>query len=224
VIALVALCALAGAEPPAATPADELRTALELVYAPGEFGREETRLTWRRIHPESEAEENTFAPRGRGIIGIVLFALVAAAAAALLGVLAIGLWRRQAEDALADAGAASAAPATLFGLDVRPESLPKDLADAAAAAWAGGDAQLAMSLLYRGALAFVVRRGTAVPASATEGECVERVATHLGKDIAAALALLTAAWQHTAYGRRPPSGIVFSHIVQSWRPHLEARE
>ena len=43
------------------------------------------------------------------------------------------------------------APALLFGLDVRPEALPTNLAELAAQV-ASSDPRLALSLLYRGAL------------------------------------------------------------------------
>src|SRR5690606_23907779 len=56
----------------------------------------------------------------------------------------------------AGAAAAYVAPAALFGMDVRPETLPEDVAAAAAALAREGRVREALSLLYRGALSRLV--------------------------------------------------------------------
>jgi len=112
-------------------------------------------------------------------------------------------------------------PMVRFGLDLRPESLPPDVVAAARARFAAGDAQGALSLLYRGALVHLVRgAGLRIPASATEGEC-ERAAR---KTVDAALAndfsALTRAWTYCAYARQAPESAAFEALCASWSPRL----
>jgi hypothetical protein len=217
VIALVTM--LICAEP---VQKDELATALDAVYADGAFGKEETKIVWRAI-PDEEEEKPTKVEMPRGPFGLIVAIVVATAGVALLGMLLLTMWRqRQRAEAEAAAPGAAALPVTLFGLDVRPESLPNDITAAATWCWSRGDYQGALSLLYRGALALVVRRGTEVPASATEGECVTRVATKLGTSLGGDFALLTDAWQRTAYGNHPPRDEAFHELVGRWRPHFGA--
>src|SRR4051812_25465473 len=103
--------------------------------------------------------------------------------------------QRAALNERAASAAARAVPETLFGLDLRPQSLPADLLGIALAAWHSGAHERALSLLYRGALALIVGKGTDVPASATEGECVALVAARLGEPVGSDFAELTSAWQ-----------------------------
>src|SRR5690606_31727005 len=98
----------------------------------------------------------------------------------------------------------SVPPDILFGLDVRPESLPADLAGIAAAA-ARTDPRQALSLLYRGALSTLIHRDRLeIDAGDTEGDCVHAVQRSSAQELAAYFARLVAAWSHTAYGGRAP--------------------
>ncbi|MEM6730510.1 MAG: DUF4129 domain-containing protein [Myxococcota bacterium] len=112
-------------------------------------------------------------------------------------------------------------PSTLFGLDLRAESLPEDIVAAARAAWPA-DPRLAFSLLYRGALGHLVhRRGFKISESATEGECVALV--RRGQpDLAEDFATLTFAWQRLAYGDRIPTDGLFNQLADRWEVILRA--
>ncbi|MBL4847911.1 MAG: DUF4129 domain-containing protein [Planctomycetes bacterium] len=92
-------------------------------------------------------------------------------------------------------------PEVLMGLDLRAESLPDDIARAAAKAQAKGDAREALSLLYRGALARLIPDlELKIDASATEGDCLAGVKKARGP--AKYFARLTKQWQLVAYGHR----------------------
>jgi len=91
-------------------------------------------------------------------------------------------------------------PETLFGLDVRLESLPENLADMAAEA-ALRDPRLALSLLYRGALATLMHRdGMPIEVGDTEGDCLHRVRRAQRDELTGYFARLVTAWSQTAYG------------------------
>jgi hypothetical protein len=117
-------------------------------------------------------------------------------------------------------------PEAVFGLDIRPESLPADVAAAAWAVWEQGDPAGALGLLYRGALACLVHRdGLEVAASWTEGDCLavvrRRAGPHGSENPAEYFARLTRAWQSTAYAHRPPSREEAKTLCDSWRQHYQ---
>jgi hypothetical protein len=94
-------------------------------------------------------------------------------------------------------------PDMLFGLDVRPDSLPDDVASAARALLANGDRRGALSLLYRGALIYVIHDGKVeIMRGDTEGLCVRNVSRQYGGQAASLpqyFAELVNAWQRIAY-------------------------
>jgi hypothetical protein len=94
-------------------------------------------------------------------------------------------------------------PDMLFGLDVRPDSLPDDVASAARALLANGDRRGALSLLYRGALIYVIHDGKVeILRGDTEGLCVRNVSRQYGGQAASLpqyFAELVNAWQRIAY-------------------------
>lgn len=119
-------------------------------------------------------------------------------------------------------------PETLFGLDIRPESLPDDLPAAAWALWEQGEAAQALGLLYRGALARLVQReGAPVRASWTEGDCLRFVEMAAGAEPSSQgradyFTRLTRAWQSTAYAHRPPDRAAAESLVRHWNQHFGA--
>lgn len=94
-------------------------------------------------------------------------------------------------------------PSDLFGLDIRPGSLPKDVAGAALSLWRAGQRRAALSLLYRGALARLIHEhGLEVTAGATEGDCLRSALPVLPMEAGGYFRHLTGAWQAQAYAHR----------------------
>jgi len=92
-------------------------------------------------------------------------------------------------------------PSHVGSLDIRPESLPDDIGNAAAGLWQRGQHRPALSLLYRGALSRLVHaHAVPVRAASTEGECVALAATRLSPHAQAFFVRLVDAWQLAAYG------------------------
>jgi hypothetical protein len=120
--------------------------------------------------------------------------------------------------------AAYVAPQQMFGLDVRPESLPEDVAGAARKLWQQHQPRAALSLLYRGALArLIAREGIELRESDTEGDCLRVVAQKVTHDQAEFFATLTRAWENTAYGGRAPDSTEGEAFCAAWRVHFEPR-
>jgi len=179
-------------------PPSAPKAALQAVLKAPEFASR--RVVWRlrgQARPQPEAPA---PPAWTAGLASVLKFLIPAALAVLLG---RALWLRRrilARPAPAD----PAATEPRFGLDLRPATLPRDLAGAALRLWDQGDPRAALALLYRGALAHLAR-GPGLPSGAatTEAECL-RLAAALPQG--EYLVRLMAAWQAVAYGGQAPAG------------------
>lgn len=232
VLLILSITAPAQAEP--APGVADVRAAAERVTNHADFGGERLDLVWRPIRsdPEEDTEvidsiaELSIPEVPRFGFGSVFVWLIGIAGVITLLFLIRAIWRGRAERERANE-IEPHPPETLFGLDIRPLSLPKDITTAARAAWSNGDPELALSLLYRAALAHLTAHTTIqIPKSATEGECIglvsglvsEQVARGMADDFAA----LTRAWVHAAYGHLPPDDQTFSRLVDHWGLHLGA--
>lgn len=114
-------------------------------------------------------------------------------------------------------------PSLTMGLDVRPASLPDDVAATAWAMWGAGDGRGCVSLLYRGALARLIARfGLELPASATESDCVGQIGARTAPALAEFFRELTLIWQGIAYAGRDPSEAQIKVLCDHWRQHFGA--
>jgi hypothetical protein len=244
---LVLLSLFAAPRPVRADP--EPAEAIHQILAGPDFHTREKVTTWKRREPaqkrqgETGTAERQEQPAARsqsgsrdfplpslpaGSVGLAGF-LVAAAVLAVLAALSQGAWRdwRRRVRLLDQEDGKTPLPQAVFGLDIRPESLPGDVPAAAWAAWESGDPAAALALLYRGALACLVHRdGLEIAPSWTEGDCLVAVKSRGARESADYLARLTAAWQSTAYAHRPPSREEAQALCAGWgrcfRTHAEA--
>ena len=113
-------------------------------------------------------------------------------------------------------------PDVVFGLDVRPDRLPEDVAAAARAALARGALREALSLLYRGALVHWLSNGLEIQPGDTEGDCVRRVEYRHGGAPAQAFRRLVNSWQQAAYSITPPTSDDVSALIAEWPQHFHA--
>jgi hypothetical protein len=115
-------------------------------------------------------------------------------------------------------------PETLFGLDVRPDSLPEDIASEAARLARAGELLKALSLLYRGALAALLHRdGVELASGDTEEDCLRKSRPRLAAPAHAYFARLLDAWQQLAYARRRLPAVEIESLCADWAQHFEAR-
>jgi hypothetical protein len=121
-------------------------------------------------------------------------------------------------------GVAVDVPASVAGLDIRPESLPDDVGAAARAAWTSGNVIGALSLLYRGALsALVVRFGAAIRASFTEQECLRAARSSVKASTADYFQALTRVWLHAVYAKRNPDDVTALSLCDEFNKHFAQR-
>jgi hypothetical protein len=112
----------------------------------------------------------------------------------------------------------STQPVELFGLDLRPEQLPEDLAVEARRLASEGAFREALSLLYRGALVYLVMQEQLdIPVSATEGECLALVKAGRSMGEADYFDALTGHWLEMAYGHITPEAGPVLLLCDQWQ-------
>jgi hypothetical protein len=229
--AAVLLALSLAAAPPPALGADSQRepaTVIKEVLAEPEFSQHKDvkrlRYTGRGLglDPGADRKSDTKWDKIGKIIAEIGRVLMWAAAGALVAAalyLAGRYWRRWG----GGVAPAYSAPQAMFGLDIRPESLPPDIPAAALDLMQKGRMREALSLLYRGALSALVHRDRIeLVASDTEGDCLRRV-TGLGRpELAGYFGALIAAWQSAAYAGRTPERAPLEALCRAWAAHFAA--
>ena len=108
-------------------------------------------------------------------------------------------------------------PDILFGMDIRPESLPDDIATECQRLWHEGQQREALSLLYRAALMYLTRHDQLpIHASHTEGDILQLARQYLTGHRIAWLTTVTYIWQELAYAHRPPADQRIMPLFKDW--------
>jgi len=106
---------------------------------------------------------------------------------------------------------------SVMGMDVTPESLPDDVVQEARNAWARGEKQVALSLLYRGSIAWLVNDGgVMIGEGDTEQDCERAVNGTRGGEVARCFSKLTGMWVRLAYGQRSAEESDFDEVCAAW--------
>jgi hypothetical protein len=191
-----------------------VETAASAVRADPDLGGVHKERTWRlkpkKRDPDDRQSSDSFwldlarwlAEGGRGL----LWLLGAAAVAVVL--VSARRWLAVHGEAIGSRGARL--PSHVRELDIRPESLPADIAAAVRKLWLADERRAALSLLYRGTLSRLVHSyQIAIGDASTEGDCVRLARAALAPERGDFVATLVGAWQLAVYGdRQLPSGDV----------------
>ncbi len=109
-------------------------------------------------------------------------------------------------------------PAQLFGMDIRPDSLPGDIGHKCRELLEADRKREVLSLLYRSVLSRLVNRQRLfIPESLTENECCVLVEARRPKKEALFFRDLTALWLTTAYGHMIPSTRSCCTLIDTWQ-------
>lgn len=207
---LVALALVVMAPSPVLAQKDPKREIAEVLKAP-EFGHEREVMRWMPRQPAQDNERSSARPDFRfgvwlaKLAQLVLWALVAAALAYALWWLVRALPRHRAPPL-----ERYQAPASLFGMDLAPQTLPADVPAAVLKLMQEGKAREALALLYRGALSRLVhQRGIELRASHTELEVLALAPSDYLKE-------LVATWRACAYADRLPPPQAIERLVQGY--------
>jgi hypothetical protein len=186
---------------------DPKKEIAEVLKAP-EFGHDREVIRWipRGSNAKPTAPDFTFAAWVAKLVQYVLWALVVIAVAYLLWWIVRTLPRFGREPA----PERYQAPASLFGMELAPETLPADVPGAARKLLADGKAREALGLLYRGSLSRLVHeRGVELHASHTELEVLALAPSEYLKQ-------LVDAWRSCAYAERLPAPQAFEALAQGY--------
>ncbi len=226
-LVLVAASPAVAQEPPiaAAEPRPPSAVVREVLADPV-FGANEQVVEWRP-KPQSSAPDTTpptwLATVLRWLVTAARVArlLVWPAGAALVAWLVWVIARRQGWH-----GAnVTPPPDVLFGLDLRPQSLPADVPGHARSLVEAGDVTAALALLYRGALSSLVHsRGLTFTAGDTEADCARWARPVLSAPSASYFLGLIEAWQSAAYAHVPPASAAALALCDAWSSHFERQE
>lgn len=204
-------------------PPEDSADQIEAVMQLDELSNMRTVKRWERIKPEDEEDERKsfsipealqllFANITKILLWVSLIILVVMLFVYRERLLAMlkPLQRKPQPQAVPD---------TLFGMDIRPESLPDDIATSSRRLWEAGQHREALSLLYRGALMHLTRHDRVpVQDSHTEGDILHLAREYLGSGQRIAwLTAVTLAWQEVAYAHRTPPGERVEPLFEGWR-------
>jgi len=213
----------------AASGASADKAAIEQILKSPDFREYEETRSWKRKGQPSEdapylpgasANFGVFAKLKRALAELVRI-LAWAAAILVAGWLIYQISQRLGWFRSVSKGERAWRPEVMFGMDLRPESLPADIAAAARERLRASDPRAALSLLYRGALAGLVHEhNLALRAGDTEGDCVRRVGATAPAAMANHFARLVEAWGLLAYARRSPEPALVERLVGEWEQHF----
>lgn len=198
------------------------RDCIGEVLADGDFGSSHKEMRWvPKKQDEPDAPDLSWlAPF---IDFLAKFAQILLWGGLALALLALAFSLRGTRFALPGRDLGPVFPRSFMGLDLDPRSLPPALVEAAREAWRRGEAILALSLLYRGALVRLGQRGALeIPNSATEFECLRMVRRTQAGAIAGAFADLTGSWIRARYAHEAPSDAAFEALCAGFAAFEEA--
>jgi hypothetical protein len=114
-------------------------------------------------------------------------------------------------------------PTHVRDLDIRPETLPRDLGAAARSLWDAGERRAALSLLYRGLLSRLAHvHGLPIRDSTTEGDCLSLAAGRLPLARREYVSQLVGVWQRYVYGGTEVQTVVVHRLCDAFGGALDA--
>jgi uncharacterized protein DUF4129 len=117
------------------------------------------------------------------------------------------------------------APTHIRELDIRPESLPADVGDAARQLWDRGHERDALALLYRGLLSRLAHvHRVPVRESSTEGDCLALAGDHAAPTARAYASRLIPMWQRFVYGGFAANASAVHALCGEFGPALDRPE
>lgn len=217
----------AASAPAFSTTEKDVERALATVRSDPNLGgpRTERRLQFKPDDRKPQAEPAApwliellrwMAEAGRGVVWLL--------GAIVVAVVIVLAWRWVRVRADAAAGRAAVLPPShVNDLDIRPDSLPDDIAGTARALWERGEQRAALSLLYRGALSRLVHgHGVAITSASTEGECVQLAHAAWPGPAAAFFEQLVHAWETAVYAARWPEAERVAALFDGFERHFAA--
>jgi hypothetical protein len=207
-----------------ARPAIDSTEVIEEVLAHEDFSTSHTEEEWR-LHDldwdlDLDDEDDGIDLDRPGWLDGFAMGVKAVVIATVIGVLLYILYRYRNEIAALrgpDRTRPEAPPEAILGMDMRPDSLPEDVAAAAAKLWGDERYRDALGLLYRAALSHMLHNdAVSIIDGDTEEDILRSASLRLNSERMDYLRLLTRSWQTIAYAHRSPAGETFQKLVFDW--------
>jgi len=202
---------------------------IQAVLAQKKFGGKEKVKGWRLKNQDKKKKDSSRLKdlvRSFGVSDGFVYA-VSGVIEVLLWTLVIGLivyllvkYRTQIKHLVNDLGAPSTPelPATMFGLDVKKNSMPEDVVKSARVLWDADEHRQAVALLLRASLIKLLHEHHCFFLdSDTEAEYCERLEKQVPQKLSQYMHLLVQVWQQVAYAHRVPADGVFNSLCQQWQ-------
>jgi hypothetical protein len=114
------------------------------------------------------------------------------------------------------------APTHVQDLDIRPETLPRDIGAAARGLWDRGEHRASLALLYRGMLSRLAHvHRVPIRDSSTEGDCLALAARHLTPGRHEYASRLVRVWQGAVYGAEGVQAATAYVLCDDFAPALD---
>lgn len=116
-----------------------------------------------------------------------------------------------------------ATPDVMFGLDLRRETLPSDIAAEARRLLKAGKKTAALSLLYRGSLSLLISDyQVKISESDTEGDCLAATQTIVSTTIYQYFKQITQCWQRMVYAHQSIEKSTIEQLIEQWHKSFVA--
>jgi hypothetical protein len=212
-------------------PANEAKPQIKSVLQQDEFSQVRKVKHWisTKSHNDEDDDEDYSQPVGDSTSVILAeLARMILWIAVIIGIVLAIVYRKKWLSLLRKSPPKAkpvAPPDVVLGLDIRPESLPEDIASASRHLWERGQHREALSLLYRGALMQLTRHEQfVIKDSDTEGDILRLARHKLTGQRIAWLAAVTYAWQEIAYAHRLPLEQQVQPLFADWNRFIQPTE
>ena len=205
-------------------PADKSKEIIRQVMQSKNLGEKKTVKRWVKIKKDDKLElpnnklNDFFEPFAKLFSFIIEFGLwVLLGAGIILLIYFRDHWLHLLNIQNRKKKADYESPDVMFGMDVRPESLPDDIPGEARQLWKNDKQRESLSLLYRGALVQLINQESVqLQNSFTEGDVLRHSKTKISEKKQAYLNKLTQQWRLIAYAHRHPKQADMDILFNGW--------
>jgi len=211
----------------------DLHEEIKVVLTSGDFAQKEITTKWRFINSsENKKQENKvpewvikileFIERNNGRIA-TLSQIIEIGFWLIAGMLVIWIFIRYRKliyqfVTKINQTTEEVLPTSMFGLDVKKESLPEDIISSAKLLWTQQERRSAVALLLRASLIKLLHdHKVQLVDSDTETECCARIEKQAPLSVTEYMRTLVNQWQLIAYAHKSPSNSDFDELCQKWQ-------
>ncbi|MBN1798121.1 MAG: hypothetical protein JW822_06075 [Spirochaetales bacterium] len=206
---------------------------IEEILASPEFDPWEVKEIWKWKWQDEQSEDtnsnkasgqenNLFARMAKALVAVLPWFLIVSVVIFIIALIVIKKDSLKRLFKSPSSGSDRQKTRYLQGKNAEEPVLSRQVIGQAQQFWKAGKPKQALSLMYRGAISYLVNSmQIPIPDSATEGECLSRVTERLydktiHENIVSDFTHLIHAWLYSAYADRHPDDTVFYSLCNNW--------